>query len=267
MNEKEKNFLVRECLESYYKEDKKILIDISVLKITCITYLLYNNIFFGNRILISKVTLEKIKEKSKHSFSTTQSEIAVKNAKYLLESIKRDTRGNYEIIDIKGYKDNKIQSIKKFLFNNPDTIFYLSDLFLYQSLMENELKRQVELLEMGIRDVNPFRSKIFKFETIGAIRFRDGKMYIFKKEGVLIKIFNKTCIEKEENQEVKPRDYVLIRGEKDNKYSFNLYQVISYHTRNHAIRIIWTDLEKGKKSNKYIERLPYNYKKIIEDNV
>ena len=115
-------------------------------------------------------------------------------------------------------------------------------------------------------EVNPFRSKEFKFETIGAIQFKDEKMILTPKKTNLIKVYNSNGKEKEGN-EVNLRNYVLIRGSKEDNYSFNLYQVVSKHTRNHAIRIIWTNLKKGEKSNKYIDRLPYQYKKMILDNV
>lgn len=166
------------------------------------------------------------------------------------------------------YGKSKKQRIRNYLLKNSDSIFYLEDTKLYQELEDNKTRNQLCLLQIGMVDVNPFRSKNFKFETIGAIQFENRKMMIHTKEGVLIKIYNSRGIEKTEGiQEVKPRDFVLIRGTKEDTYSFNLYEVVSRHTRNQAIRIIWTDLKKGQKSNKYIDRLPYQYKKMISDNV
>lgn len=267
MNEKEMKVLVRECVKEYYKEDKRILIDASIIQITSIIYVLYNLIFFGNKIIFSKETYDIILEISKRKYDSKKSEIAIRNANYLIEAIQRDKRGNYQRVDVESYGNTKIESIRNFLIQNSDTIFYLSNLFLYKSLKNDSLSSQLCFLEMGKREINPFRSKYFKFETIGAIKFEEEKMNIYEKEGTLIKVFDKRGIEKEgEIKEVKLTDYVLIRGNKGSKYSFNLYQIVSKHTRNHAIRIIWTDLKIGQKMNKYIDKLPYQYKKMILDN-
>lgn len=260
MREKEMKVLIRDCLREYHSEDKKILIDISVLQITCVTYFLYNLIFFGNKIIIFKETVKEMLEIKKRIYTNKEEEIFVRNAGYLLQNIETDKYSNYEIIEKKG-------SYREFLLENPDYILYLADLKLYNELIENGFKERLNLLQKGMIEVNPFKNRSFKFETIGAIYFEGKTMLIKKKEGVLIKVYNSKGREKEQCiKEVKPRDIVLIRGEKDEKYSFNLYIIVSSHSRNQAVKIIWTDLGKFEKSNKYIDRLPYQYRKIILDN-
>lgn len=268
MNEKEMRTLVRDCLNSYYHEDKKILIDASITRIIYGPYLLYNLIFFGNKVIFSNQTYEAILKESKKEITDKKSEIAVKNAGYLIDAIDKDERGNYQIVEIDNYGKTKEQRIRNFLKHNSNVIFYLSDLFLYQSLKDSSINSQLNFMPEGRREVNPFRSKIFKFETIGAIKFEEEKMVVHEKEGTTIKVFNKKYREKQETiKEISPRNYVLIIGHKEDGYSFNLYQIVSRHTRNHAIRIIWTDLKFGQKTNKYIDRLPYQYRKMILDSI
>ena len=128
------------------------------------------------------------------------------------------------------------------------------------------LKEQLYFLQKYTREVNPFVDKINKFETIGALHFCKDKMYILPKEGTLIRVYQANGTEKS-LKDIIPGDIILIRGQKMGAYSFNLYEIVSFHTRNQAMKIIWTDLENGKISNPYIDRLPYLYKNIILENV
>ena len=270
MNEKEMKSLVRDCLKQYYEEDKKILIHSSIVNITSSTYLLYNLVFFRNKIYLEDKTFRMLQSITKQEVTREKDRIRVKNAEYILEAIKRDRDTdyhNYTVINMDEYGDTQESRIYNFLKENPDVIFYLANNDLYSRLKETDIVTQVVYLEKGFKEVNPYRSKIFKFETIGAIRFEEEKMLIAKKDNVILKVFNQKGEERtEEITEVKPRDYILIIGQKENVDSINLYQVVSRHTRNYAIRIIWTDLRKGQESNKYIDRLDYKYRKMILDS-
>ena len=84
----------------------------------------------------------------------------------------------------------------------------------------------------------------------------------------IIKVYSKSGEEKQFDEfvELKVNDIILTRGDKEVKYSFNIYQIVTSHSRNFAVRIIWTDLLKGHKTNFYVEKLDYIYRKIIEDN-
>jgi len=264
MDEKERRHWIKNCLREYYEEDKKILIDISTMQIVSITYILYNLIFFGNKILISKQTLNEITRISTQKPNSKREEILIKNAGYILQAIQRQK--------IEGYKNFEIVEenidVKSFLEQGPNNIFCLSNYNLYDELNGYGLRHKLLFVEKGIQETNPHKSDRIKFETIGAIGFEDGKMFIHPKGENLIKVYNKRGVEKEgEILEVKPGDYVLIRGVKDGYYSFNLYEVVSRHTRNHAVRLIWSKLKIGEKTNKYIESLPYEYSKIIYDNL
>lgn len=265
MKENQIKQLVRDCVKEYYAEDKKILIDISILQCTCITYFLYNQIFFGNKVLLFEETLNKVKKISKENTIDTKSEIRIKNAGYLLQAIERDERANYQIIKSKG--ESKFQSVCTFLQENEDGVYALSDSMLYQDLREAGFVRNLKFVQMGKREINPFQSRQFKFETIGAIQFVNEEMRIKQKGSTKIKVYNKRGFEKNEVEyKVEVGDYVLLIGEKDTCLSFNLYQIVSKHTRNHAMRIIWTDLQKGQNTNKYIGRLPYMFRKMILEN-
>lgn len=264
MDEKQRK-LVRTCLAEYYEEDKRILLDISVTQIACITFLVYNLIFFGNKVIISKETFNKMIELSKYKAKTKSEEIRRNNCIYLLDHIRRDTNNNYSIVNLEG---EQYTETKEFLLQNPDTIFYLANDILFEKLIEDGISsKQLYLMKQGMRETDPHEDKFLKFETIGAIQFEKQKMIIYPRDGVIIKVYNSKGIEKTV-KEINTKDFVLIKkAKKQNLYSYNLFQVVSKHTRNHAIRIIWTDLQIGEKTNKYIERLPYEYKKIILENI
>lgn len=267
MKEKQMKELVRNCVKEYYAEDKKILIDISTLQCTCITYFLYNQIFFGNKVLFFKETLEEMQRISKEEIVDVRSEILIRNAGYLLGAMEKDERGNYRIIKAKD-NGNKVESICTFLKENQDGIYLLSENSLYEELRGEGFLKQLNFVEIGKREVNPFRNnKLFKFETVGAIQVKNDEMVINQKGDTIIKVYNKRGFEKiDKESNIKVGDYVLLIGQKGQILSFNLYQIISKHTRNHAMRIIWTDLEKGQRTNKYICRLPYKFRKMILEN-
>lgn len=269
MNEKERKKFVKDCLREYHQEDMQILIHESVMQITCISYFLYNQIFFGNKILFFRETLEKIQEMSKEEAKTKYDGIRIRNSGYFLQALENDHNGNYKIIEQEKV-NSETENVLIFLKQNSNAIYYLEDYSLYMQLKENNLNnKQLVLLEKGVIEVNPFRHKQFRFETMGPIKIEDGRMMIYQKEDndTLLKVYNARGKEKTEKViEVKTRDFVLIRGKKEDSYSFNLYEIVSTHTRNNAIRIIWTVLKIGQKSNKYIDRLPYQYRKMILDN-
>ena len=272
MKEEQMKLLVRDCIKEYYEENKKILIDSSVLKIACIIYLLYNNVFFGSEVLLTKETFNEILKESKNNIYNKRSEIRVNNAKFILQAIEKNNkegRKNYQIIEIGEHRYGKIQCISNFLEQNTDVIFYLADVPLYQDLRNKGVSnKRLKFLEIGMREVNPFQYKNLKFETIGAIKFDNGEMLIRQRENNVIKVYDKTGKEKNNIiKKVEIKDNILIIGKKEDRSSIILYQIVSRHTRNHAIRIIWTNLKKGEKTNQYIDRLPYLYKKIILDNV
>ena len=151
MNEKEMRTLVRDCLNQYYKEDKKILIDISVLQIMSIPYILYNLIFFGNKIYLSKETFEGFHKAKNKKITTKREEIVEKNASYILEAIQRDEQTdyhNYTIIDMNEYGTTKKGRIKNFLLQNSDCIFYLADYELYESLKVTRVESQLNFLKI-----------------------------------------------------------------------------------------------------------------------
>ncbi len=263
LNEIERRTLIRQCLQMYYEEDKIILIDASMLQVTCSMYMVYNLIFFGNKVKIFKNEWNKIQRISKEQRYSTADHIFIQNAKFLIEDVGRDKYGDYEIVE--GEKCSKIYNIKRYLKNHPNSIYYLSDKWIYRRLVRLGLKEQLYFLQKYTREVNPFADRINKFETIGALRLQNGKMYISPKEGTLVRVYRADGIEKS-LKDIIPGDIILIRGQKMGAYSFNIYEVVSYHSRNQAMKIIWTDLKNEKRSNPYIERLPYLYRNMILSN-
>ena len=222
MDERKLKDLVRQCEKEYYQEDKKILIDESITQITCSIYLLYNLIFFGNKVLLSEETYEKLKEISEDDCGCASKEISSRNAKFILQAIKNDgktTYNDYTIIKMDEYGENKNERIRNFLLKNPDAIFYFCSNDLYQELNQIEIRNQLCPLKKGMVEVNPFKNRKIRFETIGIVKIQDQKMIVKRKEEILVKIFNSKGVQKY-TDEVKPRDFLLIRGEKkDDKYS------------------------------------------------
>ena len=267
MTTKEQTGLIKECLREYYTEDKEILVDSSIVQTIASIYMIYNLIFFGNKVIILDGILKELEKISRQNVISKRENIKVKNAEFILNSIKKDSRNNYKIIK-SDYRMSKKENYKKILKRNSNCILYLSNYKLYNQLKDDGLGRQLYLLEEGKSEVNPFQDKYLHFETIGAIKFEKGKMVIRQKENVIINVYKPNGVKKEgEILEVKPRDFVLIKTKKENLTIIGLYETISKHSRNQSIRIIWTTLKNGEKSNKYIDELPYNIREIIEENV
>lgn len=272
----DRKLLVKECMKEYYREDKKVLIDISLTQVVCSVFYIHNLIFFGNKILVEKETLELLKQLRDESPENPRQEIKQQNARVFLEIIEKSQNAgdkNIEIIDLTENGSNKVDKILGFLKKYPDVIFCTSKSSLYGRLMDLGAPiKQLSLLYEGTQEANPFRyGKICKFETIGAIKFDEkGEMFIHQRGETYIRVYNSNKVLKSENTMVKVNvgNFVLIRGkDKEGKYSFNLYEVVSKHTRNHAIRIIWTDLRAGETRNKYIDRLPYKFRMMIAENI
>ncbi len=277
VEEKERRKIVKECLKEYYDEDKKILIDASILQATNSIYVIYNLIFFGNKIYYSKETLAEIRKISKKEESSSKREkIITDNAIYFLDAVERDNQDeykNYNEIDMSRYGSSKKIRIKEFLDQNPDAIFYTAEKRFCEELENSGVERkQVYYYEEGTTEINPFEGKL-KFTTLSSkksCKNREICVYPSKWKS-LIKVYNNRLNEKREDErgkiQLSKRNFLLIRNNKKEVYSFYIYEIVSKHSRNNAIRIIYTELKKGEKTNKYIERLPYMYQKLIIQNI
>lgn len=267
IDEKVRNSFIEKCIEEYYREDKKILIDESVMSITCSIFLIYNLIYFGNKIEIEEETIEKIKNYSKIMSKRACYEIMAHNSKIFLLNVGRDNKKNYFVIKLEG--PSKFEKVKRYLTQHDDVIFYLQDKILYESLRREGLEEKLFLMKRGMVELDLYSNKLIKLETIGAIKFEDGKMRIYPREGVEIKVYNSDGVENTEVvKEVNVGDLVFIKKRRTVEItSYKLYDIISRHTRNHALRLFWTDLNNDHKTNRFIEFLPEQYKKIIKDNI
>ena len=90
MREHEIEIAAKACIEGCFEADTKVMIDESIMRIESIMFYIYDLIYFGNKIIISKQTLDKIKLYSKMKHRRIMSA----NAKYLLQNIKKDEYGN-----------------------------------------------------------------------------------------------------------------------------------------------------------------------------
>ncbi len=269
MNHIERNTLVKECNRQYYNKDKKVFVDESCMQITCIVYYIYNLFFFGNTIVLSNGFIKNINRFAKIVPKTEKEIIRKRNSNYMLEAIKKDKkegRNNFEILSFEEYGTEKVDQVYQFLIENKNGIICTAESKLADKLkLRGIADKQIAFLQKGMEEVKPFVSRKNRFETIGAIQFDKGRMFIKKREKPTIKVYNHAGIEKKGDiVEVKPYDTVLIIEKRNEEITtIILYRVVSFHTRNQALKIIWTDLRPGQKSNKYIDELPEFYRKMI----
>lgn len=264
-NEKERE--IKRCLKTCYKEDKRIMFDESMFRIKGITLYIYDLIYFGNKIIISSTTLEKVRrDRNRITYK-----VYADNCTYLLKSMEQDTYEDYTVVDISEYGTSEIKRLISFLRKNPDVIYFSSNARTYNIFVKEGLENNVKYFEVNTQIISICRRQEIKYDTLGFISRESENMFFrTKSEEVLIKAFTESGQEKNESEEKKVQvnvgDIILIRKNKDTMYTFNLYKVISKHSRHFAVHIIWTDLVKGHKTNFYVKRLDEMYQRIIAEN-
>lgn len=263
MNENQK--AAKQCVRDYFLEDKIVMIDESIMRIRGIMFYIYDLIYFGNKIIISKETLTRLKKKKRG----TTFRMLSKNISYLLESIENDEYGNYQIVDIENYGTTHIQRITNYLKENINIIYLLENKKLYEGFIRDEINNQLKLLETTMKITSLCKNRAVRFETLGMITRDREKMIISKRpEGTLVKIYNPLGKEKEGNEvEIDVNDIILIISDKGIINYYDLYWVVSRHSRHQAIKILWVHIPKGEKTNFYLERIEEKYKKIIKENI
>lgn len=264
MVEHEINKVAKDCTKNYFKEDKKVMLDESLMRIKGFIFYIYDLIFFGNKLIISKDTLKKL-EISKNRITY---KVYADNCTYILKNMEKDEYQNYTIVDLNLYGDSSYGKLVNYLKENSEVVYLLANRKLYNKLVNDGLKNRLKLFEVGMEITSLCRIKSVKFATLGFIKHKDGKLFFQNsKDEPLIKVYNNRGEEKKgETIDIEINDIILTRSNKITKYSFNLYKIITKHTRNFAIRIIWTDILKGEKTNFYLQKLDYKYQKMIEDN-
>ncbi len=270
----ERKLLTSKCLKEYFNEDKEILVDADSLEVTCFPYYMYNLIFFGNKILFSQRSIEIMQRYAKKNVKDMQRNIRNTNCRYILEYIEKKGeiwQNCCKVISMEKYGEARLEQVYNFLEAGKNRLYCTANEKVYTLLCERGIaKERIILVEMGKVEVSPFKNRFIKFETIGAIKFQNGKMVIRNKNyqgNVTIKVYNSNGEERKNSEkEVKVNDLVIIKNDKPNINTIGLYEVISKHTRNHALKVIWTDIEKGQNTNKYVKRLPNLYQRLISEN-
>ena len=256
--------IIRQSVENYFLEDRIVMLDESLMRIKGVMFFIYDLIYFGNKIVVSEEMIKKLElYRNRIAF-----QVLSNNSSYLLESIKKDRRDNYIIVDISEYGKKSSQRIINYLKEN-DNIIYLLESKKFYDRLKKEGVEQLKLLDIKEKILSFCKNRDIKFETIGMIKHEKTRMCITKKmNDALVKVYEPSGKEKEGNTIViDVNDLILIRSEKKIKYSFNLYRIISRHTRHQAVKILWTDIEKGTQSNFYVDRLEEKYQNIIKENV
>lgn len=254
---------IKHSRKNCFEEDKRVMLDESVMRAKGGIFYIYDLIFFGNKIIISTETMKKIK-RSKITYK-----IYSNNCTYLLESIEKDSHGNYEFVDIDGYEGSKISKLIHYLRENENVIYLLTNRKLYEKLTIIGLKNRIILLDENMKYPSLCRNHSAMFVTLGFVKHKESRMFFERRsEGTLIKVYSKSGEERQFDRsvELEVNDIILTRTDKEIKYCFNIYQIVTRHSRNFAVKIIWTDMLKGEKTNFYVERLDYIYRKIIADN-
>lgn len=265
MREHEIKMVAKECIKNYFKEDRIVMLDESVMRIKGGIFYIYDLIFFGNKIVISTDTLKKIKKSKNRITNKTLSD----NCSYLLENIKRDKYANYDIVDIRKYGATPVERIANYLKEHKKVIYLLESKKFYDKLVQEDLADRLKLLVINRKIASLCKNEEVEFQTLGFVMHKDNKMFFESLPGDgIVKIYDHAGQEKKgDDIEVKVGDIILIRSDKNTKYAFNLYEIVTRHSRNFAIKIIWTDIVKGESTNFYVEKLNEKYKKLIKDNV
>lgn len=267
VKEQEIRKAAKECIRTCFEEDTEVMLDESIFRIKSIMFYIYDLVYFGNKIIISKQTFEKMKlyKRMKHK------RILSTNAEYLLEVIEKDTYGNYRIVDLsKENAGSSAEKLSNYLKKNKNIVYLLESQKYHQRLVELGVGEQLKLLKLRMKINSLIKSRTVEFVTIGAIQHIDGKMLLSNRPGdtTIFRAYDEFGKIKEgEVVEVKEGDIVLIRSEKKTKHSFIISQVVTRHSRHQAVSIIWTDIAKGHKTNFYVEKLEEKYKQIILQNV
>ena len=151
-----------------------------------------------------------------------------------------------------------------------DNIIYLleSEKF-YTTLKEKGIENQLKLLETRTKIFSVCKNYSSRFETLEMIKHEKKKMFIERNvSDSFIKIYKPSGKEKEGDKiEIKVNDILLTRCEKNTKYTFDLYRIISKHSKHQSVKILWTEIEKGAQSNFYVDKLDEMYQNIIKENV
>lgn len=256
---------IKHCKKNCFEEDRKVMLDESIMRMRGGIFYIYDLIFFGNKIIISTETMQKIKR----SKNRVTYRIYSNNCVYLLENIEKDSYGNYELIDISGYEGSKISKLIHYLRENENVIYLLTNRKLYEKLTTIGLKNKIILFDENMKYPSLCRNHSAMFVTLGFVKHKENRMFFERRsEENLVKVYLKSGEERQFDKtiELEVNDIILTRTDKEIKYSFNIYQIVTRHSRNFAIRIIWTDMLKGDKTNFYIRKLDYIYQKMIEDN-
>lgn len=256
---------IKQCKKNCFEEDKKVMLDESVMRAKGGIFYIYDLIFFGNKIIISTETMKKIKR----SKNRVTYKIYSNNCTYLLKSIEKDSHENYEFVDIDSYEGSKISKLIQYLRENENVIYLLTNRKLYEKLTTIGLKNKIILLDENMKYSSLCKNRSAWFVTLGFVKHKESRMFFERRpEENLVKVYSKSGEEKQFDKtiEIEVNDIILTRTDKEIKYSFNIYQIVTRHHRNFAVRIIWTDMIKGEKTNFYVERLDYIYRKMIEDN-
>ena len=261
MRQYEIEMAVEECIKNYFKEDVEVLLDESILRLKGGIFYIYDLIFFGNKIIILEETLKIIIKNARSMFSNN----FTKNCKYLLENMERDKHGNYKIISGNQYGDNKIQRVKNYLKENERVVYLLESKKVYSKLVQEGLGERIKLLFSNSKIISLCKNKMVRFETLGFVLHKNDEMLLEgQKENELIKVYS--SLGKEKKGAIRVGDIILLRTDKEEKYCFHIYKIVTMHSRNFAVQIIWTEIVKGENTNFYVQRLEQKYKKIIVEN-
>ena len=257
--------IIQRCVEEYFLEDKIVMLDESLMRIKGVMFYIYDLIYFGNKIVISKDTLNKIKKYSRR----ITSKLLSNNSSYLLESIKKDEKGNYKIIDLSKYGKKSSERLINYLKENDNIIYLLESEKFYKTLKEEGLEHQLKFLKTRTKIFSVCKNYSSKFETLEIIKNEKKRMFITRNlTNPLVKVYKTSGKQKEEEKlEIEVNDIILIRCEKNTKYTFDLYRIISKHSKHQAVKILWTEIEKGSQSNFYVDKLDEMYQNIIKENV
>lgn len=244
--------------KAYFMRDENLLIDSSMLGVKAFPFIIYEHIYFGNKILIPDFCIRDMEIEA-------NDETVNRNMEILKGQITRDERGNYRIVQISYPKSSRREQIINFLSNNRRVI-----LLTCKPIMQNECQERNLRYKRYYANSMELNTYGLPLHTIGAIQFNKRDMYICNREGrTRIFVYDRNLNLKGYARKVLVDlyDYIFFITDKKEVYTILIYQIVNCHSRHHAFKECWTDIKKENAQFTFIKDNKFRgiVQKLIEE--
>ncbi len=229
--------------KEFFRRDMKILLDFSMFYVKKFMSIVYSNVFFGNTLYITQQAFRTATKMANGKIHASESDI--RNCKLFLNFLENDRRNKIEIVKLED------QDVVEYVKSNEHMILYVSSAnFFYEAQYRGA---RVKLYD---KHCGVYNERSIKYDTLGILLFdEENNMYIpsdGSKPGTTKRVFSSWFKEKYGDRiKVRIGDYVVIRKEKPEIITLVIYRIVNYHSRNNAIKLLWTDIYKGETKSSY----------------